>query len=521
MSARLSARALPAALARAGADVTGPSVDPGGLRTGIVHLGLGAFHRAHQAVFTEDAAAATSDDRWGILGVTQRSARVVEQLAPQDGLYGVLRTGPGHSTLRLVGSLRGVAFPGRDTERVLAAVAAPGTHVVTLTVTEKGYRRTPDGHADLADPDLAADLAALRAEVRRPGAADATVPARSPVGLLVRALARRAAADTGPLTVVCCDNLVDNGAVLRGLVDDALRRLDDTPAGHGRHSHHGRHGQRLAAWVEAHVRFPGTMVDRIVPATSAAHHARATELLGLRDEGLVAAEAFGQWVLEDDFAGPRPAWERAGATLTHDVRPYEQAKLRVLNAAHSAAAYLGALRGHATIAAAMADPEVRTILRAMLDDDVLPTLTPPDGADLVAYRDQVLARFADPGTGHTTVQVAMDGSLKLPQRLLGTVRDRLATGAVPAGAATAVAAWMTFVRAVSGEGLTVAGARVPLDDPLAATLAASAAGPLDGLGDRMLGVRAVFGADLAGSEAFRAAVRAALRDLPLPAAARG
>ncbi len=514
MSARLSARTLPAALARAGADVTGPSVDPRSLRTGIVHLGLGAFHRAHQAVFTEDAAGATADDRWGILGVTQRSARVVAQLAPQDGLYGVLRTGPGPGTLRLVASLRGVAFPGRDTERVLAAVAAPGTHVVTLTVTEKGYRRTPDGHADLADPDLAADLAALRDEVRRPRAA-ATAPARSPVGLLVRALARRAAEDTGPLTVVCCDNLVDNGAVLRGLVADVLRQLDDTRAGQGRQGH------RLADWVETQVRFPGTMVDRIVPATTAAHHARATELLGLRDEGLVAAEAFGQWVVEDEFAGPRPAWERAGATLTHDVRPYEQAKLRVLNAAHSAAAYLGALRGHATIAAAMADPEVRAVLLAMLDDDVLPTLTPPDGADLVVYRDQVLARFADPGTGHTTVQVAMDGSLKLPQRLLGTVRDRLAAGAVPTGAATAVAAWMMFVRAVAGEGLTVAGAPVPLDDPLAATLATAAAGPLDGLADRMLGVRAVFGADLAGSASFRAAVRAALRDLPLPVAARG
>ncbi|WP_448061284.1 mannitol dehydrogenase family protein [Cellulomonas hominis] len=516
MSPRLSARTLPAALARAGADVTGPAVNPGDLRTGLVHLGLGAFHRAHQAVFTEDAAAATSDDRWGILGVTQRSARVVEQLAPQDGLYGVLRTGPGHSTLRLVGSLRGAVFPGHDTERVLAAVAAPGTHVVTLTVTEKGYRRTPDGHADLTDPDLAADLAALGAEVARPGAfpaagTSAAAPARSPVGLLVRALARRAAADAGPLTVVSCDNLVDNGAVLRTLVADVLRGLDDAP---------GRRGRRVADWVEASVRFPGTMVDRIVPATTAAHHTRAEELLGLRDDGLVVAEPFGQWVVEDDFAGPRPAWERAGATLTHDVGPYEQAKLRVLNAAHSAAAYLGALRGHTTIAAATADPEVLAVLRAMLDDDVLPTLTPPDGADLVAYRDQVLARFADPGTGHTTVQVAMDGSLKLPQRLLGTVRDRLAAGAVPEGAAAVVAAWMTFVRAVSGEGLTVAGAPVPLDDPLAATLAAAAAGPLDGFADRMLGVRAVFG-DLADSAPWRTAVRAALRDLPLPSVARG
>ena len=176
-----------------------------------MHLGLGAFHRAHQAVFTEDAAAATGENGWGILGVTQRSARVVEQLAPQDGLYGVLTKGTDETSLRLVGSLRDVAFPGTDTARVLATIAAPTTHVVTLTVTEKGYRRAADGGPDLTDPDLAADLAALAVEVRG-GRADA--PARSPIGLLLRGLAARERADAGPLTVVCCDNLADNGAVL-------------------------------------------------------------------------------------------------------------------------------------------------------------------------------------------------------------------------------------------------------------------------------------------------------------------
>ncbi|WP_456785853.1 mannitol dehydrogenase family protein [Cellulomonas sp. P5_C5] len=472
------------------------SVDPADVSVGLVHLGLGAFHRAHQAVFTEDAAAATGENGWGILGVTQRSARVVQQLAPQDGLYGVLTKGTTQTSLRLVGSLRDVAFPGTDTPRVLTTIAAPTTHVVTLTVTEKGYRRAADGGPDLADPDLAADLDALASELRG-GTAD--TPARSPLGLLLRGLALRARHDAGNLTVVCCDNLADNGAVLAALV---AATLDTVP-----------HGDRLREWIGTSVRFPGTMVDRIVPATTDAHRAEAQSLLGLTDAGLVIGEPFTQWVIQDSFAGPRPAWERVGATLTGDVAPYERAKLRVLNASHSTLAYLGALRGHATIAQAVADPALEATVRALVDDDVLPTLVAPDGLDLVQYRDDVLSRFANPNTGHTTVQVAMDGSQKLPQRLLGTVRDRLSSGAVPTAAAAAVAAWIAYVRATSQGELEVGGRQVGLDDPLASTLAAAAEGPLDSLADRMLDVRAVFGEDLAGSDTFRSAVRSAVADL--------
>ncbi|GEK20343.1 mannitol dehydrogenase family protein [Cellulomonas xylanilytica] len=476
--------------------VRAPAVDPADVSVGLVHLGLGAFHRAHQAVFTEDAAAATGENRWGILGVTQRSARVVDQLAPQDGLYGVLTKGSTETSLRLVGSLRDVAFPGTDTSRVLSTIAAPTTHVVTLTVTEKGYRRAADGGPDLADPDLAADLEALATELRGGGT---DIPARSPLGLLLRGLALRERQDAGNLTVVCCDNLADNGAVLAALV---AATLDAVP-----------HGDRLRGWVETSVRFPGTMVDRIVPATTDAHRAEAQSLLGLSDAGLVIGEPFTQWVIQDTFAGPRPAWERVGAILTADVAPYERAKLRVLNASHSTLAYLGALRGHATIAQAVADPTLEATVRALVDEDVLPTLVAPDGMDLEQYRDDVLTRFANPNTGHTTVQVAMDGSQKLPQRLLGTVRDRLAGGSVPTAAATTVAAWIAYVRAASQGELEVDGRPVTLDDPLAPALAAAAAGPLDSLADRMLDVRAVFGDDLAGSDAFRSAVRRAVAEL--------
>ncbi|GIG27826.1 mannitol dehydrogenase family protein [Cellulomonas marina] len=494
------------------AGVRGPAVDPRGLRTGVVHLGLGAFTRAHQAVCTEDAAAATGDDRWGVHGVTQRSARVAEQLAPQDGLYGVLmlgQDGAGAETasLRVVGSLREVSFPGRDTARVLAALAAPTTHVVTLTVTEKGYRRRPDGTPDVTDPDLAADLAALVDELDAPASRplDDAPAARSPLGMLLRGLARSRRADAGPLTVVSCDNLSDNGHVLGGLVHAALT----SPPVAGRAG-----ADALAAWVATHVRFPSTMVDRIVPATTPAHRNRAAALLGLRDEGLVVAEPFLQWVVEDDFAGPRPAWEQAGATLTHDVAPYERAKLRVLNASHSALAYAGALRGHATIAEAVADPDLHALVRALVDEDVLPTLVAPDGMDLPAYRDEVLARFANPATGHTTVQVGMDGSQKLPQRLLGTVADRLAAGAVPAASAAVLAAWVRWVRATSAGTAVVAGRAVPLDDPLAPVLAEALTGPEEGLADRVLGLRQVVPPALAGDDRLRDALRAALAALP-------
>lgn len=475
---------------------TPPAVDPREVEVGIVHLGLGAFHRAHQAVHTEDAAAATGETRWGILGVTQRSARVAEQLAPQDGLYGVLTKGRDTASLRVIGSLRGVAFPGAQTPEVLDRLAAPTTHVVSLTVTEKGYRRAPGGGPDLDDAGTQGDLAALAAELGAPGAGAADArPAATSTGLLVRGLARRHATSGAPVTVVCCDNMVDNGAQVRRIVTGLL---DATPG-----------AEALRAWVEESVRFPGTMVDRIVPATTEEHRAQARGILGLRDEGLVVGEPFTQWVIEDDFAGPRPAWERAGATLTGDVAPYERAKLRVLNATHSTLAYLGALHGYRTIAEAVQDPALEQVARALIDEDVLPTLTPPDGLDLHAYRDSVLERFANPSTGHTTIQVAMDGSQKLPFRLLATAADRLAAGAVPHAVARAVAAWVVFVQ----RGASVTGDALPLDDPLADVLRAAAAGPEDGLADRMLDLRAVFPAEVGDSPEMRAAVRAAVREL--------
>ncbi|GAA4428055.1 mannitol dehydrogenase family protein [Georgenia halophila] len=474
-------------LANLPAQVARPAVDPREVGIGVVHLGIGAFHRAHQAVYTEDAMAAAGDTGWGIHAVTQRSPRVAEQLAPQDGLYGVLTKGlaaGGSPTadLRVIGAVRDVSFPGEQTGAVLARMADPGTHVATLTVTEKGYRRAGD-HLDLDDAGVRADVQALADELRTGRESDAA--AGSPIGMLARGLARRARRDATPMTVVTCDNIVQNGTMLAGLVSELL-----TASG----------ADDVAAWVARHVTFPATMVDRIVPATTDDDRDDARSISGVTDAGLVVAEPFSQWVVEDAFAGPRPAWERAGATITSDVAPFEDAKLRILNGSHSYLAYRGAVLGYRTIAEAVGDPRLRDEVRALVDEDVIPTLTPPPGVDLTDYRDAVLGRFENPALGHTTIQVAMDGSQKLPVRLLGTARDRLAAGSVPHRVARAVAAWMVFV-ARTADGAS----GLALDDPLAEQLQSAAAGG-GGLVDGLLGVAEVFPPSLAEDERFRSAV---------------
>ena len=452
---------------------TPPAVDPRSIRVGLAHLGIGAFARAHPVVYTELAAAASGASNWGIVGVTQRSAAVRDQLAPQDGLYSVLERGPGAAPLRVVGSLRDVVDGAADTGAVSALIADPGVQVVTLTVTEKGYRRAAGGRLELTDPLVAADLA---------GGEPASV-----VGRLVSGLQSRRAGTGAPLTILSCDNLVANGAVLQSLVADFC---DALPA---------RDGEPLRAWLETSVRFPSCMVDRIVPAATEEDRAAAYSALGLHDRGLVVAEPYAQWVVEDDFAGPRPAWELAGAVLTDDVAPWETVKLRMLNATHSLLAYLGALRGYATIVEAVADDDLAAAAESLMTVDVTPTLTVPDGLDLAAYRRQVLDRFANPDLRHTTRQVAMDGSQKLPVRLLGTVRDRLAAGVVPEWAALGVAAWMTYVARCAAEGSD------RLDDPLADRLVA-AVGTATSAGqvvDSLLGVREVFGTDLPDERGLR------------------
>jgi fructuronate reductase len=452
-----------------------PLVDPRGLGTGIVHLGIGAFHRAHQAVFTEEAVAAAGGD-WGICGVTQRSRGVLDQLRPQDGLYSVLERGE-QTSLRVVGAVRDLLFAAEEGERLQALLAAPATRLVTLTVTEKGYRHDPaTGRLRRGDPDVVADLAGG--------------PPRTVVGQLVRGLQARRAADAGPITLLSCDNLPANGAVLQGLVMDFCAALPE--------------GKSLASWIAESVSFPSSMVDRIVPATTDDDRAEATRLLGYEDRGVVVTEPFRQWVVEDHFAAGRPAWERAGAVLTADVAPYEAMKLRLLNGSHSTLAYLGALAGHAHVADAMADPGIAGVVTHLMADDVTPALAVPDGFDVAAYQRELIERFHNPALRHRTVQIAMDGSQKLPQRLLGTIADRLAAGAEPRWACLGVAAWMRYVWTAQSED----GSPLPVDDPLAdrlRELTAAAATPA-AVVDALLSVQEVFGEELPANERFRTLV---------------
>jgi len=465
--------------------LTVPAAHTAAGTVGIVHLGLGAFARAHQAVFTEDAMLADGALHWGICGVTQRSPGVRDQLVPQDGVYGVLTRDRGRPpALRLTGAVRTVLDGGSQTAAVLDHLADPRIRVVTLTVTEKGYRRATDGGLDLTDADVRADLA---------GRPPVTV-----IGRLARGLQRRAVADAGPLTVVCCDNLPANGDAVQRLVRDFCAALP------------GPEGDAVARWTAGHVTFPNSMVDRIVPATTEDDRADAERITGVRDDGLVVAEPFSQWVIEDRFAAARPAWERAGVQLTDDVRPFEVMKLRLLNGSHSTLAYLGALCGHRTIAEAVADPALHAVAEGLIRHDFLPTVPPPEGIDLVAYGDRVLARYANADLRHTCVQVAMDGTQKLPQRLVSGVREALAAGRHPRFATLGIAAWMAYV----ARGEDFRGRALPLDDPLADVLA-TVRGRTDpgAVVDTLLGVEPVFGSGLPDHSGWRRELTVDVRSL--------
>jgi fructuronate reductase len=456
-----------------------PRITPGAAAAGIVHLGLGAFHRAHQAVYTEDAMAAAGGD-WGIIGVAPRSAAVVDALRAQDGLYSVTTLAPHGRAVRVIGSLAGVRHAAADPAAVVALLADPAIRVVTLTVTEKGYRLDPATGRPLLDDELRADLETDRA----PG----TVP-----GLLIRGLAARRRAGAGPIALVSCDNLPANGHLLRSLVTHLAETV------------------RLGDWVRENVTFPGTMVDRIVPASTAETLDVALRELGARDLAAVCGEPYYQWVIEDDFPGGRPAWDRAGAVMTADPRPWERLKLRTLNGVHSAVAYLGAVAGRDTIASALTLPGLPAAMRRFIAEDVAPSLVPPDGITTIAYGEQVLDRFANPAIGHRTVQVAMDGSQKLPQRVLHTILDRRAAGECPRWGALVVAAWMRFV-----QGQTDDGRPLPLDDPLAARIRAALAAAPDtpaGVVDALLALDTVFAPELAGDDVVRALLVQWLTDL--------
>ncbi len=392
-----------------------PGYAPDDHGVGIVHLGLGAFHKAHQAALTDLALTAGGGD-WRILGVSLRSPRASEELAPQNGLFTLIEKGAEGTSARVIASIADAICSAGDPEPTLQAMAAAGTKIVSLTVTEKAYglNRTTQG-CDPAHPAVAADLANPRAP-------------QGVLGLLSEALRRRHAAGIAPFTVLCCDNLPENGTLLRGAVVDFTRQID--PA--------------LADWIAAHVAFPSTMVDRITPAATDATLAEAQTLTGLEDRAAIETESFVQWVIEDNFPQGRPAWEAAGVIFTEDVPAFEAMKLRMLNGAHSMLAYAGFHAGLPFVRDVMADAPLAALVRRHLGAAAA-TLPPLPDIDLDAYAAALAVRFENPGIAHETFQIAMDGSEKMPQRIFAAVADARTRGVDIRPFAFATAAWARHI----------------------------------------------------------------------------
>jgi fructuronate reductase len=470
-----------AALAELPEGVMRPAYDRAELTTGIVHLGVGAFHRAHQAVYTDDVLA--RDSRWGIVAASLRSPDTFDALEPQNGLYTVsVRSSEGEA-LRVISAITRVIVAPEAVEDLLRIMTDPNTRIVSLTVTEKGYCHDPaTGALNEVHPDIVHDLA----EPHRP---------RSAPGFIVEALRRRRASGTPPFTVLTCDNLPSNGRTVKRVLARYAELMDPD----------------LGKFVDQEVSCPSTMVDRIVPATTDDDRSRIRHVLGMSDAWPVVTEPFTQWVIEDRFSQGRPAWEQAGAEFVADVEPYEHMKLRLLNGSHSTLAYLGYLAGYETVADTMADPAFARLVRGLMDDEVTPTLHMPPGADLASYKSALIERFKNPALKHRTWQIAMDGSQKLPQRLLGTVRDRLSGNASIERLALGVAAWMRYAT-----GIDENGAPIDVRDPMAARLRAladQAGGSPQPLAEAFFAVREIFGDDLPADPRFTGAVTQALTRL--------
>jgi fructuronate reductase len=420
-----------ARLAQLAPGVLRPAYERVGLCPGVVHFGPGAFHRVHQAWFLDKLLA--RDRRWSICGVSLRSPDVHNALAPQDGLY-TLATLDERIAYQVIGSIRELLVAPQDPEAVLNRLAAPTTQVVTITVTEKGYCLDASGALDTGHADIQRDLSQPHTPT-------------SLVGYLVEGLRRRRSAGLEQLTVISCDNLVDNGARLGQAVSQFAQL----------------HDPGLARWIEDHSHFPRTMVDSITPATTTALKERISGVLGMEDRWPVQRESFAQWVLEDRLAPRGPDWASTGVILTDDVPAYDRAKLRLLNGAHSTLAYLGLLAGHETVASAMAASELRSFVSTLMREDIKPTLRAPRGLDLQSYIETILRRFCNPAIHHALAQIASDGSQKLPFRLLGTIADNLAAGRPIDRLCVPVAAWLHFVRRQACRGDRVT-------DPLAGQL---------------------------------------------------
>lgn len=406
-----------------------PGYDRAAITPGIVHFGVGGFHRAHQAAYLNALLAQGTAQDWGIVGIGTMPGDVAmrDALASQDHLYTlVIKQPDGRTEPRTIGSIIGYHFAPEDPEAVLSLLSDAATRIVSLTVTEGGYHVHPvTGELDISDEGLAADLRAPD----RPQTA---------FGFLVEGLARRRAAGTAAYTVMSCDNVPGNGDVAHRMIT-AFARLRDP---------------ELADWIETHVRFPNSMVDRITPATTPEDIAALESEHGITDAWPVVCEPFTQWVLEDSFGEGRPPWDQVGVHLVEDVEPYELMKIRLLNGTHQAMAYLGFLAGHRYTHEVCTDPLFVAFLRRYMAE-AAPTVPAVPGIDLAAYQDQLLERFASPAVRDTLARLCAETSDRIPKFVLPVVREQLSRGGPVEAAALVVAAWARYAEGHDEDGTPI------------------------------------------------------------------
>lgn len=451
-------------------DVQRPLYNRQALRTRMVHIGFGAFHRAHQAVCSDRLAAEQGSD-WGYCEINLNSGELITALRQQQLCYTVAEMADDQLNLRVIGVVTDALHGQSDgIEAVLEALCQPDVAIVSMTVTEKGYCHHPaSGELNLQHPAIRHDLAHPAAPQSLPG-------------IILAAILRRRERGLPPFSVMSCDNMPENGHVTRNVVTGLARQQ----------------APELAEWIGQHVTFPSTMVDRIVPAMTSETHRALTEKLGCDDPVAVACEPFFQWVIEDNFVSGRPAWEKAGAELVDDVLPFEEMKLRMLNGSHSFLAYLGSLAGYEHISDCMADAHFKNAARQLMLDQQAPTLR-ATGVDLTAYADSLIARYDNRAIKHRTAQIANDGSQKLPQRWLDSIRWHLAHGSRFDLLALGVAGWIRYV-----SGCDEQGQPVTINDPLRDELAKRVAETEEGEPRvaALLGLKNIFGDDLPGNDTF-------------------
>lgn len=449
---------------------------------GIVHLGTGGFHRAHQAVYTDTALSAEGGD-WRIIGASLRSAVARDQLTSQEGLYTVVARDVNHETLRIIGAIDRVLFAPEDPAALISVLSDPGTQIVTLTITEKGYCHEPaTGCLDRNNPDIIADIN------------DLNLPQTAP-GFLVAALLKRRRQQSGGMTILSCDNLTDNGKVTQSVILELASLID--PA--------------LCGWIEREISFPSSMVDRIVPAITKQDRQYVENVIGLIDQCPVITEPFSQWVIEDRFVTGRPKWETGGATFVESVAPFEKIKLRLLNGSHSCMAYMGHVMGIEFVHEVIANHSIKKLIKRMMDDEITPTLSPPSNFDLSLYKNNLIDRFSNAAVPHKTSQVAIDGSQKLPQRLLEPIRERLACGQSIRILCLGVASWMRYVG-----GKDEKGGDMEILDPLSEkllTIRQNCRNRPDLLAHKLLDIQEIFGIDLPNEPNFVTLVSETLTNL--------